>query len=316
MPAASTASALVGKRHFLMLFAMKSLRAILASSAALVALVLAGCATAPKTVTLNGQIFLTDSGKIQKTGLTPIWIYDVTNSELTTQIPLPNFGGRGRADLTRIRKDYPAVLTVCSNYQAACDKFPAAEIKYRDLNQQFDERKNALHGQTNGPEFEAVQRLRAETASALEARDQAIDESDDARELIFYWFNVNPGILYGGLPRPLATAQTDTNGEFSITLPKDKNFLVVAHIEGSINGEPGHYFIRWPLTGSWTGARNYIFDNSSACVTKRNSELKPMMIYVLLDNGNGGLGLSSAPRNRDTQMKMRPYWKQYYSQPN
>lgn len=273
---------------------------------------LAGCTATPTTATLNGRIIITEDGKVQKTGLAPVWIYDATNTQLIAQIPPPNFGGRSRADLTRIEMDYPGVLVTCSNYQAALDKFPAAETAYRDLNEKFAEKKNALHGQTNGPDFEAAKQLGAEIISVLAVRDLATDESDDARELIFYWFNVNPGIIYAGLPQPLATVQTDTNGEFSITLPKGKNFLLVAHIEGTVNGQPGHYFIRWPLTGGWTGTNGYVFGNSSTCLTRRSSELKPTIVYAL----RGGIGLGPIHRTRDAQLNMRSYWKQYYSQPN
>lgn len=293
---------------------MKPLHIIPALPVLLVALLLAGCSTAPKTVQLKGRIFITDGGKLQNTGLAPIWIYDATNTQLTAQIPLPNFGGRGRADLTRIRKDYPGVLTVCSNYQAAMAA--PAQISYGDLNTKYQDKKSALHGQTSGPDYDSVKQLGAEVWQALEKSNLAWDAADDQRELIFYWFNVNPGILYAGLPQPLVTAQTDTNGDFSVTLPKGKNILLVAHINGTINGEPGHYFIRWPLAGDWTGVGKYIFGNSSACLTKRNSELKPTMIYVLLDNGNGGICLGPIHRTRDAQQNMRAYWRQYYSQPN
>jgi hypothetical protein len=294
--------------------AMKFSRIVLILPVIAVAILFAGCATAPKMIRLDGQIVLTDGGRLQKTGLAPVWIYDATNIQLTTQIPLPNFGGRGRADLTRIRQEYPAVLTVCSNYQAAMDKTAPAQLAYNDINQKFQSRKIALQGQTNGPEVEALKQLGAETERVLEANWRAWDTADDQRELIFYWFNVNPGILYAGLPQPLATAQTDTNGAFSVTLPKDKNFLLVAHVEGTINGEAGHYFVRWPLTGGWTGARKYIFGTSSACLTKRNSELKPIVINVLLDNGNGGLNFGAGHRARDEQFKMRSYWKDQYLQ--
>ena len=140
--------------------------------------------------------------------------------------------------------------------------------------------------------------------------NQAFDVGDDQRELIFYWFNVNPGILYAFLPQPLVITQTDTNGNFSVTLPKGKNILLVAHIEGTISGEPGHYFIRWPLAGDWTGVRKYIFGNSSACLIKRSSELKPTIIY-----SENGVMLGPIHRTRDSQLNWRPYWQQYYSQP-
>jgi hypothetical protein len=274
----------------------------------------AGCATAPKTVTISGQILVSDTGKVQKAGLAPVWIYDATNVQLTTQVPLPNFGGRSRQDLTRIRKDYPAVLSVCSNYQAALDKSASEEMKYRDLSQQYSDKKDALHGQTNGPDFDAVKELGVKTRQAMEARDRALDEGDDARELLFYWFNVNPGILYAGLPQPMATTQTDTNGNFSVTLPRSKSILIATHTEGSINGQPGHYFWLQAAT-KYESETKIILNNANACLEKRNSELKPMMIYVLLDSGNGGISLGPIHRTRDSQQRWRQYWQHYYSQP-
>jgi hypothetical protein len=273
-----------------------------------------GCATATETVNISGQILVNDAGKVQKTGLAPIWIYDATNVQLTANIPLPDFGGRSRKDLARIRASYPGVLIVCSNYQAALDQSASAEMKYRDLNQKYSDKKDALHGQTNGPDFDAVKQLGDETRQAMEARDRVLDEGDDARELLFYWFNVNPGILYAGLPQPLATTQTDTNGNFSITLPRSKNIVLVTHTEGSINGQPGHYFWLQPATNCQSETK-FILNSTNACLTKRNSELKPMMIYVLLDSGNGGISLGPIHRTRDSQQNWRQYWQQYYSQP-
>lgn len=278
--------------------------------------VFAGCATAPKTVTISGQIIVNNGGKIQKTGLAPIWIYDATNVQLTANIPVPNFGGRSRTDLNRIRKDYPAVLTVCSNYQAASDGFPAAEMKYRDLNQKYSDAKNALHGQTNGPDFDAVKELGAEVIRAMEARWQAGDAADDQREFIFYWFNVNQGILYTGLPQPLATTRTDTNGNFSVTLPASKNVVIVAHIEGSLQEQPGHYFWLLPLAASPSKTTPIILNRDNARLTRKNSELKPTMIYVMLDSGNGGISLGPVHRDRDTRQNWPEYWRQYYSHPN
>ena len=293
---------------------MKNLSWFINSIFIATAILSAGCSTSPKTVKISGQILVSDAGKVQKTGMAPIWIYDATNTQLTASLPLPNFGGRSRTDLARIRKEYPTVLTVCSNYQAALDKFPSLEMRYRDLNQNYSDMKNALRGQTNGQDFDAVKKLGNEIRQAMEARDRALDEGDDARELLFYWFNVNPGILYAGLPRPLATTQADTNGNFSITLPQSKSILIATHIEGSINGQPGHYFWLQPATNCQSETK-FILNNTNDCLTKRNSELKPMMIYVLLDSGNGGVSLGPIHRTRDSQQSGRQYWQQYYSQP-
>lgn len=282
-----------------------------------VAFLFAGCATAPKTTTtISGQILVNDEGKIQKTGLAPIWIYDATNVQLAAQIPLPNFGGRSRADLTRIRKEYPAVLTVCSNYQAVMDKTGPAQIRYGDLNQKYHEMKEALHGQTNGPDYDAVKQQGAVVWRAWEENRQAWDAADDQRELLFYWFNVNPGLLYAGLPQPLATTQADTNGNFSITLPRSKDVLLVAHIEGTVNGQPGHYFWLQPLSTKRVEEQSVTLNGDNVHLTKRNSELKPMMIYVLLDSGNGGLSIGQVHRIRDSQQNWVEYWRRYYSTPN
>jgi hypothetical protein len=260
-----------------------------------------GCATAPWTVTISGQILVSDAGKVQKTGLAPIWIYDATNVQSSANIPLPNFGGRSRADLTRIRDNYPGVLTVCSNYQATLDRAAAAELKYEDLNQKFWNKKNSLNGRTNGPDFDAVQQLGAEAKKASDERWVAVDQSDDVRELIFYWFNVNPGILYAGLPEPLMVAQTDKNGNFNVTLPKSKNILMVAHIQGSLNGRPGHYF--WLLPVSLAGTNVIVLNSANVCQAKKESELKPTQVLVL----NSGFGLATPRRVRDTRQDWQPY---------
>lgn len=273
------------------------------------AILFTGCATTPKTTQITGQILVSDNGKIQKTGLAPIWIYDATNIQLTANIPLPDFGGRSRKDLTRIRANYPGVLTVCSNYQAVMDKFAPAEMKYENLNQKYSDMKNALHGQTNGPDFDAVKQLGDQIRQAMEARDRVGDEGDDARELIFYWFNVNPGILYASLPQPMAVIQTDTNGNFSITLSKSKNILIAAHIQGSLNGQPGHYF--WLLPISLSNTNGIVLNSGNVRYAKKESELKPTQLLVL----DSGIGIATPHRTRDSQQNSRQYWQQYYSQP-
>ena len=190
------------------------------------AILFTGCATTSKTSRISGQILASDNGQIQKTGKAPVWIYDATNADLTISNALPNFGGRSRQDWKRIVAAYPNSLNAYSNYEAAVQNASATETKYRDVNQKYRDKKDALNGQTNGPDFDLVQQLEADAKKALVDKELAWDKDDDARELIFYWYGVNPEILYAGLPGPLALAQTDTNGYFSIELPKSKKVLL------------------------------------------------------------------------------------------
>jgi hypothetical protein len=249
-----------------------------------------------KTTEIRGQILVSDNGKIQKTGEAPIWVYDATNVQLTANIALPDFGGRTRQDLARIRANYPGVLLVLSNYNSALQKADAAEMEYRTVNGKYWDKKNALKGQTSGPDYKEVQKLEAETKNASDKRWRARDDEDDQGELIFYWFNINPGILYASLPPPLTVAETDKNGNFNFTLQQSKNVLLAVHIQGSINGQPGHYFWLLPVS-SETKSNNVVLNSENVRYTKSDSELKPVQIFVL----DAGVIPGTPHRIRDTQ---------------
>ena len=253
----------------------------------LIALVISGCAITPKTTVITGQILVSDAGKIQKTGLAPIWIYDATNVQLTAKIPLPNFGGRGRQDWQRIVTAYPNSLGVYSNYVVLQSLAPKAEVKRMAANEEYYKKKEALNGQTNGPDFEAVEQLEAEAKRLLAEENKLWDQKDDMRDLIVLWYNLNPGILYAtGVPEPLVTAQTDKSGHFSFTLPKSKSVLIAAHIEGTVDGQPGNYFWLVPFN-SGNGATNVIVLNSDNAGCKPT---KPQMPQIILPEANGYIG--------------------------
>ncbi len=252
--------------------------------------------TAAETNQISGQILINDAGKIQKTGLAPIWVYDATNFQWTDNIALPDFGGRSRKDLARIRASHPGVITVCSNYQSSKEMATAAEMKYRAVNEKFWNKKKELNGQTNGPVFEAVRQLEAETKKASDERWLAWDESDDQRELIFYWFNVNPGILYASLPKPLLVARTDTNGNFIFSIPTSKNVVLAAHVQGSLKGQAGHYF--WLLPVGSSNAKKIVLNGDNVRSAKKDSELKPAEILAL---DSEIIVIATPHRGRDTR---------------
>jgi hypothetical protein len=64
--------------------------------------------------------------------------------------------------------------------------------------------------------------------------------------------------------RPLALAQTDTNGNFSIELPASKKVLLAVHIQGAVNGEPGDYFWLVPLTAGDANSGNLVLNGDNA----------------------------------------------------
>ena len=272
----------------------------------LIALVVSGCATTPKTTTITGQILVSDAGKIQKTGLAPIWIYDATNVQLTAKIPLPDFGGRDRKDWQRIVTAYPNSLGVYSNYAALQPLAPKAEVKRMAANAEYYQKKEALNGQTNGPDFEAVQQLEAEAKRLLAEENKLWDQADDMRDLIVLWYNLNPGILYAaGLPEPLATAQTDKSGRFSFTLPKSKNVLIAAHIEGTVDGQPGNYFWLVPFN-SGSATTNVIVLNSDNAGCKRAKSQMPQIILPEANGYIGAVGFWMLNRVRDARMSYEP----------
>lgn len=270
------------------------------------AVLFAGCKTAPKTVNVTGQILVSDAGKIQKTGLAPIWIYDATNSLLTTNLPLPNFGGRSRQDWQRITAAYPNSLNVYSNYAVLQPLGGQAQTKRIAANETYYKMKDALNGQTNGPAFEAVQQQEAEVKRIMTEENKAWDAADDARELIVLWYNLNPGILYAtGVPEPLATAQTDRSGKFSFCLPADKKVLIAAHIEGKVDGQPGNYFWLMPFDAG-NAITNVIVLNADNAICKRTQNQMPQVILPK-DNGYiGAVGFGMLNRVRDARMSYEP----------
>jgi hypothetical protein len=89
--------------------------------------------------------------------------------------------------------------------------------------------------------------------------------------LIFYWYGVNPEMLYAGLPETLALRQTDTNGNFSIELPAAKKVLLAVQIQGAVNGKPGDYFWLPTVTSGDSGAANLVLNVDNARVRKVKS---------------------------------------------
>lgn len=262
-----------------------------------IAVFFTGCATTPKTTKISGQILVSDNGQIQKTGKAPIWIYDATNTDLMISNALPNFGGRSRQDWKRIVAAYPNSLNAYSNYEVAVQNASNTEMKYRDVNQKYWDKKDALNGQTNGSDFELVQQLEANAKQALTDKELAWDKDDDSRELIFYWYGVNPEILYAGLPEPLALVQTDTNGNFSIELPKSKKVLLAVHIQGTVDGKPGDYFWLMPVTAGDANSNNLLLNGDNA----RMRKVKPALPVIILPEANGyigNIGFTTQSQNR------------------
>jgi len=241
-------------------------------------LMFVGCSNTPKACEIRGQILAGADGTIEKIGDTRVWVYDATNAQLTANIALPNLGGRTRQDWARIRGNYPGFVLVSSNYHKALRQAIIAETEFRTVNQKFWDKKNALKGRTNGPEFEEVQKLQAETKKASDRRWQAWGERDEQSDLIFYWFNVNPGILYASLPPPLTAGRADTNGSFNFTVPQSKNVLLAAHLKGSINGRPGQYFWLLPVS-SMAKVNKVVLNPDNVFCAKSASELKPLEIF-------------------------------------
>jgi hypothetical protein len=246
-----------------------------------------GCASISKTPAIHGQIVVADAGKIQETGRAPVWIYDAANVQLTTKIPLPGFGGRSRDDWKRIVTAYPDALSVYSNYEALVALPPAAEVKRIAKAREYYEKKAALNGQTNGSNYEAVKKLGTEWKALMAEEDRLWDQEDDMGELIVFWYNVNPGILYAaGLPEPLLTTQTDQSGRFSFTIPLDKPVLIATHINGTAGSQAGNYFWLVPLDPAHAGTNGIILNGENVRCNRKQSN----MPQVILPETNGYLG--------------------------
>jgi hypothetical protein len=280
---------------------MKFPRQFIVSTLIASAVLFAGCATAPKTVQVSGQILVSDGGKIQKTGLAPIWIYDATNTQLTAKFTLPNFGGRSRADWQRITTAYPNSLNVYSNYAVLQPLGPQAEVKRIAANEEYYKLKGALNGQTNGPAFDAVQQKELEVKRLLAEENRLWDAPQDIRELIVLWYNLNPGLLYAaGLPESLATAQTDKKGNFNFNLPAGKNVLIAAHIEGTVGGQPGNYFWLVPFNAGNAATNAIVLTGDNTTCKRTKSEMPPVMLPEA--NGYiGNVGFWMLNRTRDTR---------------
>lgn len=131
---------------------------------------------------ISGQILVSHAGKIQKTGLAPIWVYDATNSQLTASLTLPDFGRRGRKDWERIVAVYTNSLNVYSNYEQLSQLPPRAQSNRVAVAEEYLARKQELNGKTSGPDFEAVQQLEAKFKKALLVDYQSWDRMNDEAE--------------------------------------------------------------------------------------------------------------------------------------
>ena len=281
---------------------MKAVSYIFNSIFVFVAAGLAGCAIVPRTVSVSGQILVDDGGKIQPTGRAPVWIYDGTDPQFTTKIPVPTFGGRSRDDWKRIVTDYPNSLAVYSNYEALVLLPPAAEIKRLAKAQEYHEKLVTLNSHSNSPDLEAVKRLGMEWKKLLAEEDRLWDEEDDMGELIVFWYNINPGILYTtGLPQPLATTQTDSAGRFLFTIPKGKPVLIATHIYGTIDGEEGNYFWLQPV-GAAHPDTNVVVLNGGNARRKRTQARMPQVILPETDGFIGNVSFWSVHRLRDDRV--------------
>jgi hypothetical protein len=253
---------------------------------------------------VGGQIRVTDGGKIQPTGLAPVWIYDATNVQLTANIPLPVFGGRTRDDWQRIVKACPNSLSVYSNYETLVPLAPAAEVKRIAKADECVKMREKLNGQTNGPDFTALEKLRAEWRQLMTEEDRLWDQEDDRGELIVLWYNLNPGILYSaGLPKPFATAQTDPDGHFTFTIPVNKPVLIAAHINGAVHGQAGNYFWLLPYDPAHAGTNLVLNGDNARC--KRTQARMPQVILPETNGYIGSVGFWSIHRLRDSTMNVK-----------
>jgi hypothetical protein len=228
--------------------------------------------SSPLSAKITGKILVLDRGTVQRPGLAPIWIYH-PGVQLTTSNAIPNLGGRTRNDWKRISSEYPAFATVYLKYEGASKKASDSESQYRIANQLYQNQKKVLGRKVEGPGLDTLNKLAEQLKTAESERDRNWDALDDTKELIGFWHNVNPRVLFDGLPTPLAVTQTDTNGTFTLTLPDAKTVLLAAHIEATIDGQAGHYFWLKEVQIDATGSVNLVLDSNNARCRKKQSEM-------------------------------------------
>jgi hypothetical protein len=82
----------------------------------------------------------------------------------------------------------------------------------------------------------------------------------------------------------MAVIQTDTNGNFTFGLSQSKNVLLAAHIEATIDGEPGSYFWLVPVNLGDVKATNLVLSGENVNCRKKKSQ----MPIVTLPRTKGG----------------------------
>lgn len=252
--------------------------------------------------TLSGRIIVQDGGKRQPTGRAPVWLYDASQSNLLARLPEPDLGGRSQADWTRIERQYPASLEIGDQYQTVLAKRIAAPVKFRALDEQCRTQFKALNGQTNGPQFAEWQRLATQTRQADQDRWQAADAADDQSEVIFYWFTVNPGLLYAGVPPGAGSQPNGHQREFHATDAGWQTAAAGGPCRRRSAGAGRALFLAAGFGPQLCGNDRGDFDGKNAEVTKTTANLKPALISAMPNSIN----LAIPHLSRDSRQAYTP----------
>lgn len=175
-------------------------------------LVFSGCT--PKPHTINGQVFIvTQGGSNIKLGLV-----DVQAFRLSTLQPIINRKNEQISEI--ISKDRPRIDEAVSKHNAHNTLIEKAMAEHGPVSQEDFEKLSV--------EKEYAQRLQNELSR-----------------------NTSPEVYFAELPAPpLASAKTDSDGKFTMSIPTDDKIVFVAKATRSVGKETERYY--WMVGIKWT----------------------------------------------------------------
>lgn len=188
---------------------MKKLVFILAS----VSLLLEGCDKTPATGQLHGQVFIvTEGGESIKLALTNIMLYKPSDIE-TAKAAYSKADEPRQADLQKRKKDLNA--------------------EYESLMQEPNKIQQTYAGRENSLEAESA-------VSGLKLKIAAIKLETARFERDYY--RRDDSLFFQQLPAPVATATTDADGKFDLSLSKNGRFALAAMNTRSVGENTEKYF--------------------------------------------------------------------------
>ena len=190
---------------------------------------------------LQGQVFIVTKGRENiKLGLTTVNLYSYNDIV---------------AYLTKRKPEYAALQDRENQLVGAAEAaVNSAKQSVDNAQQKSSNAINAIHrGDPNfDKQIEASNQALDENDQALNAYSSALIDAAGAEE--HRDVALTGGFFFENLPNPIATTQTDANGEFSLQIPTDGQYVIGAQAQRDVGGSTEYYY--WMIQVSLNGAPN------------------------------------------------------------